>query len=95
MRRRDAIATKRAPQGKVCGVKRRFSRLEDAVRAALALNREEHAGKVRMGAYRCPFCRQFHIGHFKGTSKKGPVRSLSAKELAELRRRFRVSDRKG
>jgi hypothetical protein len=90
------VATKRASQGKVCGAKRRFLTLEDAVRAALTLNREEHArGKVRMGAYRCPFCRQFHIGHFKATGKKAPVQSLSGKEFAELRRRFRVSDRKG
>lgn len=56
---------------RMCGEKKRYPTRKDAKRA-----REQiiQRFKNRMGVYRCPFCREYHLGH----STKYPRRDEGA-----------------
>ena len=54
------MASKRAIRRRRCGTKRGFAS-EQLARNAVFLIRRETGN--RMEPYRCPFCRQWHIGH--------------------------------
>jgi hypothetical protein len=54
------MASKRQVRRRECGDKKRYASSADAVAAAGRIGR---AKGEKLVAYRCRFCRQYHIGH--------------------------------
>lgn len=54
------MASKRRQRRKACTNKRSYPALQAAIDASLSLRRRTG---VRTGAYRCPWCGQYHHGH--------------------------------
>jgi len=54
------MASKRARRRHACEGKRPYPSQAEAVRSAHSLRSE---GVEGIGTYRCPWCRQWHVGH--------------------------------
>lgn len=51
-----------------CGTKVRYPTFE----AAMASSRQlQHKSREAMTAYRCRFCREYHVGHTPGVRRSG------------------------
>lgn len=64
------MASKRRLRRKQCEGKIRYASTESAVNGIRLLHRKYgHRGQLK--AYRCPFCRYWHIGHAPGQNYPG------------------------
>lgn len=56
------MASKRRVRRQKCGFKQRHATEAEAVAHATSLR---YAGSPGVQAYRCPFCHQWHVGHWR------------------------------
>lgn len=56
------MASKRRIRRKKCDGKRKYASQEDALKVSASMQRKEKTLWC-MQAYRCSFCKQFHLGH--------------------------------
>jgi hypothetical protein len=48
------VSSRRRVRAKICGDKKAFAKMNEAMMVARKLN---------IRAYKCPFCRRWHVGH--------------------------------
>ena len=56
----NPLSSKRAIRRRACGGKKKFPTRTRAISAAVRISRQT---KERLRAYRCRFCRAWHVGH--------------------------------
>ncbi len=61
------MASKRHMRRKACEHKRSYPTLDAAIGASISLRKRTGS---RTGAYRCPFCGQYHHGHTASRTKQ-------------------------
>jgi hypothetical protein len=60
------MASKRRVRRQACGGKRGYPTAEEAIRAIGVLRHHSLFPVGPMSHYKCPFCKQFHVGHTPG-----------------------------
>jgi hypothetical protein len=56
------MSSKRRIRRKACGYKQQHDSQASAIAHIIALRHKGETGPMR--AYRCRFCKQFHVGHY-------------------------------
>jgi hypothetical protein len=55
--------SKRKSKKKICKGKEKHKSFDVAMNALKAVSKNDHFFR-RMNAYQCPFCKEWHIGHY-------------------------------
>jgi hypothetical protein len=77
------MADRQLQRAKQCGRKVRYKRLADALKARQEIYRRHND---RMNAYKCPFCRRWHLGH------SAPWRKPKRQRLQEATRAIPIAE---